>query len=1043
MSVATAQVTEKPPIERNMVKQPVLGNSTWREPLTIDELVRNRMSLLGDKPVVSYPSSGTNYVDYSLRQLDTFAFRVAKKLAVHIPPRDSSSYTPSVVALLGPSDLNYLVTLLALSKLGHTVLFLSTRISTDACTSLLDNTGSKHLIFDVSFWDTTKELQKHNPTLQIHEMPAQDTYDYPLHEEKDAYTNLARSLTPEFETKYVAWIIHSSGSTGLPKPIFQTHQAAIRNYAINMNMNGFITLPLYHNHGLSCLFRTIHSCKRIHLYNASLPLAKQYLLDIMRAHDFEIFYGVPYALKLLAETSEGIEALARFKIVMFGGSACPDSLGDKLVANGVNLVSHYGATETGQLMTSFRPREDKGWDYLRPSDSVKPYLRFEERAPGIFELICLDGWPSKVMSNRPDGSYATKDLFMKHPTIEAYKYYARLDDTIILVNGEKVNPLAMEGTIRQDGVVSEAVVFGAGKTSVGLMIIPSEDASGLSTEQIIDRIWPAVERVQTSMPAYGHLSRDMVKVLPADTQYPRTDKGTVIRQAFYRQFSQIIEDAYEENNGTEETLALSEPELKSFLREQLQNILPLKNPSALTDGADFFGLGMDSLQATQLRSILVKRIDTNGQKLGLNVAFDYPTINSLAHHLHSLKSGDTTDKESIEELMEKLITKYSSFERHKPLPNGLCGRYIVLTGATGSLGSHIAAKLASLPDVQKVYCLVRAGSTIEAYDRLLKSMRERRVYEDLPDSARSKLSALPSDISQTNLGLDSTIYNVLTSEITDLIHCAWSVNFNLHLNSFEKDSISGLKNLIDLCLKSQRPASASFNFCSSVSTVINTEGEVPEALPMKLSYAQNMGYAQSKLIGEHICNQAAEKTGIQARVLRIGQIIGDTKHGIWNPTEAIPLMLQSATTIGALPRLDESPLWLPVDVVADTVVEISLSLSTTKDASVFNIINHNSFNWTCDLLPYLRQAGLEFEELDQREWLKRLRESNPDPAVNPPIKLVEFFTNKYGAGEPRRTLEWCTHEARRSSPALAGAKGLDQEMVAKMVEYFRTKWVRK
>ncbi|GAQ03272.1 hypothetical protein ALT_0593 [Aspergillus lentulus] len=48
-------------------------------------------------------------------------------------------------------------------------------------------------------------------------------------------------------------------------------------------------------------------------------------------------------------------------------------------------------------------------------------------------------------------------------------------------------------------------------------------------------------------------------------------------------------------------------------------------------------------------------------------------------------------------------------------------------------------------------------------------------------------------------------------------------------------------------------------------------------------------------------------------------------------------------------------------------------------------------NWTRDLLPYLRVAGLEFEELEQRAWVARLRQSNPDPAVNPPIKLVEFF----------------------------------------------------
>jgi hypothetical protein len=48
-------------------------------------------------------------------------------------------------------------------------------------------------------------------------------------------------------------------------------------------------------------------------------------------------------LKLLAESDEGIELLKQLKIVMYGGSACPDTLGDSLVEQGVNLVGHYGA----------------------------------------------------------------------------------------------------------------------------------------------------------------------------------------------------------------------------------------------------------------------------------------------------------------------------------------------------------------------------------------------------------------------------------------------------------------------------------------------------------------------------------------------------------------------------------------------------------------------------------------------------------------------------------------------------------------------------
>lgn len=316
-------------------------NVPEREALTVDELVRHRASLASEQPLIYYPHKGIEYDEYPLRKLDVYAFRVAKAIGARMPPRSTSAEIPAVVSLLGPSDLNYLVTLLALTKLGHSVLFLSTRISLEAYVSLLEKTQSKNILIHGSFHDTAAELKKRIPELQISEVPVQESYEYPISKDED--TNLTPHLDLVEESKHISFIIHSSGSTGLPKPIFQTQGAAIKNYAGNMNMNGFITLPLYHNHGISCLFRTVHSCKTLHLYNANLPLTKQYLLDIMRSHDFEIFYGVPYALKLLAESDEGIAVLSKFRAVMFGGSACPDSLGDRLVAGNVNLISHYGS----------------------------------------------------------------------------------------------------------------------------------------------------------------------------------------------------------------------------------------------------------------------------------------------------------------------------------------------------------------------------------------------------------------------------------------------------------------------------------------------------------------------------------------------------------------------------------------------------------------------------------------------------------------------------------------------------------------------------
>jgi thioester reductase-like protein len=337
--------------------------------------------------------------------------------------------------------------------------------------------------------------------------------------------------------------------------------------------------------------------------------------------------------------------------------------------------------------------------------------------------------------------------------------------------------------------------------------------------------------------------------------------------------------------------------------------------------------------------------------------------------------------------------------------------------------------------VCEICCLVRASSIKEAQERTINSLQERGVHGSLSSAALKKINSLPSNLSSPKLGLAVDEYDRIKSLITDLVHCAWSVNFRLQLSSFEKDCISGTCALINLCLEAQQPLPATFNFCSSASTVSKTEGDnIPESLPAKLSYAQDMGYAQSKLVMENLCMRASEQTSIKARVLRIGQIIGDTQHGIWNATEGISLILQSAQTIGALPRLDESPRWLPVDVVADSVIESSLS---NAPSGVMNIVNQYVFHWTREFLPQLHKAGLEFEELDQRAWIQRLRNANPDPVANPPIKLVEFFASKYDNDKVRKDMQWHTSNAIYWSPSLEHARVPDQELVDKIIAHFK------
>lgn len=66
-----------------------------------------------------------------------------------------------------------------------------------------------------------------------------------------------------------------------------------------------------------------------------------------------------------------------------------------------------------------------------------------------------------------------------------------------------------------------------------------------------------------------------------------------------------------------------------------------------------------------------------------------------------------------------------------------------------------------------------------------------------------------------------------------------------------------------------------------------------------------MGYARSKWVAENLVSLASQSRGIRAESLRIGQMVGDTRAGVWNETEAISLQLKGAQVVKAMPDLDE------------------------------------------------------------------------------------------------------------------------------------------
>ncbi|KAL1592893.1 putative NRPS-like protein biosynthetic cluster [Nothophoma quercina] len=1015
---------------------------------TIDELIQRRASELCDSPLIGYPKKGvTDYEDHSALALNKYADAAAEALQRRgLKKVDASLDKAPVVGILAHSGLPFIITLLGLSRLGYASLLLSTRLAAPALIRLLELAECNTLLTTSHFHSVLEEVKSEQGTTVLELLKHEEYYgvDAPA---------FHRTYDPHKETTKNIVIIHSSGSTGLPKPIYLTNRSCIAAFSTNLDRKALMTQPLFHSFGFYETFRSIYSGKPMYYFNYAFPLTKQNITATLEAVRPDLLFCVPYVLKLLGESEEGIKSLAKIDLVMYGGSACPDDLGDMLVKNGVNLVANYGATETGRLSTSVRPAGDHAWNYLRILPEVKQYVLMDEIAPGIFECVALDGLRSKntINSDDPPRSFRTRDLFVRHPTNpDFWRFVSRLDDRLTLYNGEKVLPIPIEGRIRQEGLVKEAVVFGDGKALPGVLIVKADSAAHLSDADFLDQIWPAVEDANSRAESFSRIPKELIIVLPADVTYAKTDKGTFIRAQVYAQFKDQIETAYANfESGDDEvgTVVLPLPELEAYLLQRFQEHLGVQ----LSATDDFFALGIDSLQCMKMWSLMKKELDLGGRQsqLGQNVLYETGNVQALARHIDGLRTGNAEQAKDTYQVMRDLVAKHSSFKTYnEEFRTAPTLETVVLTGVTGGLGAHLLAQLVRDPKVSTVWALVRASSEHNALERTLQSLSSRGI--SLSTEEICKIVAVPSDLSKPDFGLGASRFLQLRSSLTLVIHSAWAVNFNISVESFEDQHIKAVPNFINLCQSTTHGSPARFYFCSSVSSTGGTPrpGTVPETPVRDIAHVQGTGYARSKYVAEQIVRNGMRDAGAQARVLRIGQLVGDSKVGEWNTTEGIPLMIQTAVTLGALPQLDEEMTWLPVDYAASIILDVCqpsrAEARATDSDLVYHVLNPTRFHWTRDMLPALAAAGLEFESLPTDQWMDRLRNSDRDPKKNPPIKLLDWFESKYGGAastKPKGPLEYITEETGKDSESLGQIPDVtDSKYMSMVIDRLKKRW---
>jgi thioester reductase-like protein/acyl carrier protein/SAM-dependent methyltransferase len=330
---------------------------------------------------------------------------------------------------------------------------------------------------------------------------------------------------------------------------------------------------------------------------------------------------------------------------------------------------------------------------------------------------------------------------------------------------------------------------------------------------------------------------------------------------------------------------------------------------------------------------------------------------------------------------------------------------VLVTGATGSLGSHLVAAFAEHPDVKTVVCVNRRRGFSTVESRQTDAFSSRGISLSL--AANSKLRILETDTSQSQLGMDASEYQWLVQNVTHIVHNAWPMSGTRPLPGFIPQ-FQTMRQLLDL----ERDAACfsqadgyvrcvGFQLVTSIGVVGHAApGRIPEER-VPISAVLPTGYCEGKWVCERMLDETLHKYPdlFRPMVVRPGQIAGFTNSGVWNPVEHSAFMVKSAQSLRAWPDLDGTMQWVPVDAAAASISElfhIGNETNASKAYPVYHIDNPVGQPWT-EMSPVLARAlGIASSAIVPfRDWLRRITRSPLQESENPASRIVYFLDRDY------------------------------------------------
>lgn len=774
---------------------------------------------------------------------------------------------------------------------------------------------------------------------------------------------------------HLAYVLYTSGSTGMPKGVLVEHAGLSERLAWMAEYFGFgpgdkflqgtvltfdISVPEY------CLPLI---CGGTVVLLPEGPAGSAHVAAC-RAHGVTMMSTVPSLLNLLVSE---LTACPRLRHVISVGEALMRPVVQQWLASGTATVLHnlYGPTEATIYATFHACRtlpHGSGALIGKPCPGVSCWVLDKLGRPvpvGVAgELYLGDSGVARGYI----GTVRQPDPFYGNPLQTPQRRIYRTGDIVrwtadgeLDYIGRNDFRIKLRGQLIELGEIEHALLAQAGVQHACALVM-EVGQPGATTRQIMAAViarTPAdaalLQQLRQRLPEY---------MLPSQLfqldAFPLNSSGKVDRAALSALLAQRLAQQREQRlPAAAAALTPLQQRLCALWQELLQ--VPVVDVDE-----NFFQLGGDSLVLTRM-VLAVER------SLGLRIHFGRfvgnPTINGL------LAADAADDTASPGRAYQADLERMSELP---PFPAGITqGKAVMLTGASGHLGMHLLHALLS-ESAARIVLPLRGD---DGMARLAARYRQ-LFHADLPPL---RLSVLQADLTQPSLGMSATDYAACCASVGQVIHAAAHVNHAADYASMRDGNVVATRHVLLFA------AQAGAAHVHHMSTQFTELADLPEApLPASSLEAIASGYEQSKLAAELQVTQAIAM-GYPSTVYRLPLMFDDSDSRLYTQNHFVALAVK-CLQMDAYPDVPMPVTLLPTALVARYVARRS------KLGTASGVRNLSLGPLAFDALAAALRPALQ--ATPAARWVERSRQETAER--DPFFRLLPLYAD-LGQPQPAQT----------------------------------------